>query len=201
MKSRRVIGVLGRPGDDPDGREDVLDWLRLKASGGRRVVASERLRSFRGGSASDVIAEWLNAFNKTTRQRPTEAQQRRESLDTLMRCCNEAPGAIFIASSLDALARADREWMFQKCVPQLLGACPDLGFVFSADLETTWPDGHFEAYLLRLGTPDSEEVAQHFRRFEDGAQGKIYVAAGVDYGTLRRLAAGHELALAEVTQR
>jgi hypothetical protein len=27
LESRRVVGVLGRPGNDPEGREDILDWL------------------------------------------------------------------------------------------------------------------------------------------------------------------------------
>lgn len=201
LHSRRVAGVLGRSGDDPDGREDILDWLRVKLSRRNRIVASERLRNCRGGSASDVLAEWLASLGHIPKQWSSEAQQRRGSLDALLDHGNEVHRVAFFASSLDALRGSDKDWMLNRCMPRLLAAFPDSVFAFTSDLETLWSAAGVEAYLLRLGTPDAEEVAEYFRRFEDGSQGKIYLGAGVDYGTLRRLAIGHELVLAEVSPR
>lgn len=200
LQSRRVIGVLGRSGEDPDGREDILDWLRLKLDHQGRVASSERLRSIRGGATSDVLSEWLSVLGRTPKPMASEAQNRRALLDALVQCGDDKPIA-FTISSTDNLRQSEQDWIFSRCVPRLIDAFPKSIFAFTGSLDTVVQGAGDNLYVLRLGTPDSGEVIDYFRRFEDGPQGKIYVGSGVDYGTLKKLAIAHELSLAEATMR
>lgn len=196
LESVRVVGVLGRPEADQDGREDILDWLRLKLMTQGRVVASETLKNMKGGSASDVLNEWLTALDVRVDRRSNELQQRRHSMKALMSALPRFERLTLIASSLDALPAADQSWLIQRCASELLQASPGIAFAFTSDLDATWA-GQDSAYLLRLGTPNADEVEEYFRRFDDGEQGQLFVRAGLDYSALKRLAAGYELTLQE----
>jgi hypothetical protein len=195
-RSFRVLGVLGRRDADSDGREDILDWLRLKLASQRQIVASDRLRNLMGGSPSDVLGEWLKAFGVEPTQWTNESQQRSESLKTLIGYSAAAGGVVFMVSSLDSLGKLDEAWMLNRCAQDLLSNFKDSVFAFTSDLDATW-SGSAPSYLLRLGSPNSEEVAEYFRRFHDDAQGEVYVGAGLEYNTLKRIAAQQELKLME----
>jgi hypothetical protein len=145
-----------------------------------------------------VLSEWLTAFGKNPKPSSGESQQRRGLLNSLIDSGDKI-GTAFTVSSVDTLRRSDQEWMLKRCIPQVLVAFPDSIFVFTGNVEVPLQGNEDKVHLLQLGTPDSGEVTQYFRRFEDGPQGQIYVDAGVDYGTLKKLATAHELKLAEVT--
>jgi hypothetical protein len=195
-----LLVLIGDGGpNDASGREDIFDWSCLEAATRATVLRSERLRLLRGGSPSDVIAEWLVRLNASALEEPElhEAERRRRLNQVLLNALAQADPVVLAASSIDLLASGDYRWLVDECFPQLLAIDGVRLHVTAAD---DVPVGTGVAKrVVRLGSPDAAEVATHFSRFGEGL-GEVYVDAGFDYSALRSLSVQHGLrAVREVT--
>jgi hypothetical protein len=128
---------------------------------------------------------------------PTEKQLRRALLLSLVAAKDRLAGSTLIVSSIDALGQADRDWLLAECLPKLIEQVVDVIVVFTGDIDTEWLPNGPNVALIRVGSPESSEVAKYFQSFADDPLGNVYIGASLDYGALKRLAGQHELALAE----
>jgi hypothetical protein len=206
---------------DLDGREDILDCLYAEAEArtqthpqSRLVRVSLRLRLNRGGTASDILEEWLVEPTRATGQtsgvsttaqveQTHEIKRRQQLLDQLKSQLSSQNGrsTLFIASSLDRLPDEDRVWLGQEGIADLLATEPGTTFLFSAGpMDMSW-SSPIETKVVVLNGPEPAEVAHFLSRYDTSSTAMVLAKSkNIRYAGYKSVVQTYERELREVAR-